>query len=57
MKSLKPFCATYSLIPNAKGGIIDDIILANAGDFVYVVVNAGCYDKDMVHIREVEKKL
>jgi len=54
LESLLPFRGMYSFIPNSKGGMIDDIILANAGDFVYVVVNAGCYDKDMVHIRQME---
>jgi len=56
MQSLQPFCGMYSFIPNEKGGLIDDIILANAKDYVYVVVNAGCYEKDMVHIRAMEKK-
>lgn len=56
MQSLAKGRGMYSFIPNAKGGLIDDIILANAGDFIYVVVNAGCYDKDMLHIREIEKK-
>lgn len=42
--------ATYSLFTNPKGGIIDDTIIANRGDWIYVVVNAGCFDKDKAHI-------
>jgi aminomethyltransferase len=53
---LKPFHGAYSLIPNESGGLIDDTIVTNAGDFLYVVVNAGCYDKDMIHIRAREKE-
>jgi len=54
--TLKPFQGVYSLIPNTQGGIVDDTIITNAGDFLYVVVNAGCYTKDMVHIRALEKQ-
>jgi len=54
-KNLPEFRGSYSLITNSKGGIIDDTIIANAKDFLYVVVNAGCFDKDMVHIRAQEK--
>lgn len=33
------------------GGIIDDTIVTNANDFIYVVVNAACFDKDMAHFK------
>jgi len=55
-KLLPEFTGCLSLITNTRGGIIDDTIVTNAGDFLYVVVNAGCYERDMVHIREVEKQ-
>ena len=32
------------------GGIVDDTIVTNASDFLYVVVNAGCYERDMVRV-------
>lgn len=51
VKNLAPFRGCYSLIPNEKGGLVDDTIVTNAGDFLYVVVNAGCFDKDMVHLQ------
>ena len=37
-----------------KGGIVDDCIISNAEEFLYLVVNAGCYTRDMIHIRNVE---
>jgi aminomethyltransferase len=43
--------AVYSLFTNKNGGIIDDTIIANRGDFIYIVVNAGCFDKDWAHIQ------
>eukprot|EP01125_Pyxidicula_operculata_P001169 TRINITY_DN11119_c0_g1_i1.p1 TRINITY_DN11119_c0_g1~~TRINITY_DN11119_c0_g1_i1.p1 ORF type:complete len:402 (+),score=84.99 TRINITY_DN11119_c0_g1_i1:67-1272(+) len=52
--NLPQFHGCYSVIPNEKGGIIDDTIVTNAGDFVYVVINAGCFDKDMKHLRAQE---
>jgi len=41
-----------SVFTNEKGGIIDDTMITNAGDNLYVVVNAGCADKDIAHIRQ-----
>jgi aminomethyltransferase len=37
--------ATLSLFTNENGGIIDDTIIANKGDHIAIVVNAGCFDK------------
>lgn len=48
--------ATYSYFTNEKGGIVDDTIVNNRGDHFYVVVNAGCFDKDMEHLRTHLKK-
>jgi aminomethyltransferase len=53
-KSLREFQGCYSLFTNDKGGIIDDTIITNCVDHLYVVVNAGCYDKDIAHIRHHE---
>jgi len=41
-----------SLITNADGGIIDDTVITNAGDYIYMVVNGACKDGDMAHFRE-----
>jgi aminomethyltransferase len=56
-QALSVFNGCYSLFTNEKGGIIDDTIITNCGDHLYVVVNAGCFDKDMAHIRQQEKNL
>ena len=40
-----------SLITNENGGIIDDTVVTKVSDNdLYVVVNAGCRDKDLAHI-------
>ena len=31
-----------SLIMNETGGIVDDTVISNAGDHIYMVVNGGC---------------
>lgn len=44
--------STLSLFTNAKGGIIDDTVInKQSDDAFYVVSNAGCAAKDLVHIR------
>ena len=40
--SLKEGQAKLSLIMNEDGGIVDDTVIANAGSFIYMVVNGGC---------------
>lgn len=41
----------YSLLPNAQGGTVDDIIVTRLGDEVFrMVVNAGCHHKDVAHM-------
>jgi len=42
----------YSLITNTKGGVIDDTVFSKHADRVYMVVNAGCAEKDVAHLRE-----
>mmetsp|Transcript_17639 Transcript_17639/g.55189 ORF Transcript_17639/g.55189 Transcript_17639/m.55189 type:complete len:402 (+) Transcript_17639:64-1269(+) len=41
--------ARLTLIMKETGGIVDDAVLANAGDHVYMVVNGACKQKDMAH--------
>ncbi|XP_063610153.1 aminomethyltransferase, mitochondrial-like [Penaeus indicus] len=44
---------TLSLFTNEKGGIIDDLICSKTDqDYLYVVSNAGCKEKDLQHLRE-----
>mmetsp|Transcript_27278 Transcript_27278/g.69441 ORF Transcript_27278/g.69441 Transcript_27278/m.69441 type:complete len:405 (-) Transcript_27278:318-1532(-) len=48
---LKDNTGTLSVYTNEKGGIIDDTVITKvSNDEIYVVVNAGCRDKDLAHI-------
>ena len=40
----------YGLLTNDEGGIIDDLMFANRGDHLFVVVNAGCKAGDIAHL-------
>ncbi|WP_306350345.1 glycine cleavage T C-terminal barrel domain-containing protein, partial [Ruegeria atlantica] len=37
---------------NADGGIMDDLIVSNAGDYYFVVVNAALRHQDIPHMRD-----
>lgn len=41
----------YALFTNDKGGILDDFMVANRGDHLFLVVNAACKDDDFEHLR------
>jgi aminomethyltransferase len=41
----------YGFFTNDAGGITDDLMLANRGDHVFVVVNAACKGADIAHMR------
>ena len=41
----------YGLFTNAAGGIEDDLMFANRGDHLFVVVNAACKDGDIARMR------
>lgn len=41
----------YALFTDPAGGILDDLMVANRGDHLFVVVNAGCKDADVAHMR------
>ncbi len=41
----------YGMFTNAQGGIMDDLMLANRGDHIFVVVNAACKDADIAHMK------
>uniref|UniRef100_A0A7S0HWT1 Aminomethyltransferase n=1 Tax=Hanusia phi TaxID=3032 RepID=A0A7S0HWT1_9CRYP len=47
---------TLSIIPNEKGGIIDDTMITKTtdkkGDHIYQVINAGCAPKDLKFFEE-----
>jgi aminomethyltransferase len=41
----------YALFTNQDGGIRDDLMVANRGDHLFLVVNAACKDADVAHMR------
>ena len=43
---------SLSVITNEDGGVIDDCIVTNAGDHLYMVINAGHEDKDLPHMQK-----
>lgn len=40
----------YGLFTNETGGILDDLMFANRGDHLFVVVNAACKEADVAHM-------
>lgn len=48
---LKPGRQRYGLFTNENGGILDDLMIANRGDHLFLVVNAACKDDDIAHLR------
>ncbi|WP_191831654.1 glycine cleavage system aminomethyltransferase GcvT [Pseudomonas fluorescens] len=43
----------YALFTNDEGGILDDLMVANLGnDELFLVVNAGCKDQDLTHLKQ-----
>ena len=41
----------YGLFTNDQGGILDDLMFANRGDHLFVVVNAACKAADIAHMQ------
>lgn len=41
----------YTLLLNDQAGILDDLMVTNRGDYLYVVVNAACKETDIAHLR------
>ena len=45
---------SLSVMPNAEGGIVDDtVVVKMKDDHVYMVLNAGCREKDLAHIGKI----
>ncbi len=42
----------YALLTNDSGGILDDLMITNAGDHLFLVVNAACKDQDFEYLRD-----
>jgi aminomethyltransferase len=41
----------YAQFSNEDGGLLDDLMVANFGDHLFLVVNAACKDEDEAHLR------
>jgi aminomethyltransferase len=41
----------YALFTNADGGILDDLMVTNLGDRLFLVVNAACKAADIAHLQ------
>jgi aminomethyltransferase len=60
IQALKPGMVRYTMITNAEGGVLDDLMIARpaepgaAGD-LYIVVNAGCKNEDWALIESATK--
>ena len=48
--ALKPARQRYGIFTNDAGGILDDLMITNAGDGVFLVVNAACKSEDIAHL-------
>ncbi|MGD9649739.1 MAG: glycine cleavage system aminomethyltransferase GcvT [Dongiaceae bacterium] len=48
---LKPNQQRYTLFTLETGGILDDLMVANMGDHLFLVVNAACKEQDAAHLR------
>jgi aminomethyltransferase len=42
----------YAQFTNESGGILDDLMVANFGSHLFLVVNAACKEADETHLRE-----
>jgi aminomethyltransferase len=57
LQALNMNTGTLSVLTSGNGGIIDDLIVARTGEeSFYVVANAGCADKDLLHLRACQDR-
>src|SRR3954454_20361992 len=49
--AIAPGRQRYAQFTNAAGGILDDLMIANFGDHLFLVVNASCKADDEAHLR------
>src|SRR5689334_6679361 len=49
--ALAPGRQRYAQFTNEAGGILDDLMVANFGDHLFLVVNAACKEEDEAHLR------
>src|SRR6478736_7641178 len=49
--AIAPGRQRYAQFTNPDGGILDDLMVANFGDHLFLVVNAACKEGDEAHLR------
>jgi len=49
--ALPPGRQRYAQFTNAAGGLLDDLMVANFGSHLFLVVNAACKEADEAHLR------
>lgn len=49
--AIAPGRQRYAQLTNEDGGILDDLMVANFGDHLFLVVNAACKEADEAHLR------
>ena len=49
-QGLAPGRTRYTLFTNEEGGILDDLMVTNMGDHLFLVVNAACKEADFAHM-------
>lgn len=42
----------YAMFTNEQGGILDDLMVSNGGDHLFIVVNAACKQQDIAHMQK-----
>ena len=50
IEGLQPGKARYSVLTNDAGGILDDLIISNTGNELFLVVNAATRERDIQHL-------
>jgi aminomethyltransferase len=51
IRGLAPGRQRYAQFTNDSGGILDDLMVANFGEYLFLVVNAACKAEDDAHLR------
>ncbi|NKB56115.1 MAG: glycine cleavage system aminomethyltransferase GcvT [Alphaproteobacteria bacterium] len=52
IQALAPGCTRYTQFTTEAGGILDDLMVTQAGDRLYLVVNAACKEADIALLRD-----
>lgn len=55
VRELKPGTAVLSVIMNKQGGVVDDTIITNMGDYISMIVNGACKHKDWAYFLRVQE--